>query len=315
MSAISTPNPFADPAGPTLRDVLDRVASAGFLDPRQQREIGSAVNTTALWLHRPPCEIPANHDYLRRAFSRLSRLSLGISQGRFDNVRSLAKQGLKAAGIPTSGRSYLTPMSPVWAQLLDSIDGSYARQCLARFARFASNQEILPEQVTDQTVAQFRRALAEEDMTARPETATQSAVRLWNQMAAKIPGWPQQRLTPLLRQQTYTLRWDQLPADFVADVELHLSILAGDDPTHPLAPPRRLKPLSLQTRRYQILQLVSGLYHQGGTIDDLHSLADLCQVERVKRGLRFFFERHKATHGSGADVATSMIGGIADTIT
>lgn len=307
-------NAFADPVGPTLENVLERAASADSLTPRQRREISSAVNSAALWLHRTPAEIPANHGYLRRAFERIEHGTLGIGRARFRNVQSLVKRGLEVAGVPTSGRSYLAPLNPIWTALRESITDPYPRECIQRFMRFCSVKGIGPEQVNDRVVQAYREELLQENLTARPEIAVQSAIRLWNRMADQAPGWPQIRLTPLLRRETYSLRWEQLPLDLVTDVERYLAILGGADPTDPLAPPRPLKARSIGKRRYELLQLISALHHQGENINNLHSLADLCQIESVKRALQFFIARHRQRHGEGADPATTMIGGIADAI-
>jgi hypothetical protein len=243
-------NPFADPASLTLEDVLKRVAAAQNLTPRQKREITSAVNSTALWLHRTPAEIPANHEYLRRAFQRLDFGTLGVGRARIKNVQSLMKRGLEVVGVPTSG-GYLAPLNPTWARLKDKIADPYPRGCLARFLRFCSVRGIGPDEVDDGVVEAFRLELQKENLTARPEVAVQSAVRLWNRQVDQVPDWPRIRLTPLLRRETYTLRWEQLPADLVADVERYLAILAGLDPTDPLAPLRPLKPHSIRKRRYE----------------------------------------------------------------
>lgn len=307
-------NPFVDPAALTLQDVIDKLPSADTISPRQQREISSALNSTASWLQRPLSGVPANHDFLRRSFERLSPLALGVTKGRFNNVRSLLKQSLKVAGVPTSGRTYLAPLSLDWQKLHDAIDDTYGRRGLARLFRFASAKGIAPEEVSDGTVEAFRKALGEESLTARPDTAAQSAVRLWNRSVAEVQGWPRQRLTPLRQRNTYGLSWTELPRPFVVDAEKYLGILGGEDPTHPLAPPRPLKALSIRTRRYQILQFLSALHHQGEDIKEFACLADLCRLDRVKRALKFFIDRHRQRHGAHAPAATSMIGGIADAI-
>jgi site-specific recombinase XerD len=305
---------FADPDGLTLQDVLGRVASAEGLNPRQKREALSALNATALWLHRTPAEIPASHEFLSRAFARLSHVAVGVSISRFRNVQSLVKLALKTSGIPTSGRSYLAPLTAAWLRLRDGLTDPYARECLGRLMRFCSAQGIEPEAVGDKTLAAFGNALLAEDMTARPERAVQSAIRIWNRMVDQVPGWPQAKLTAVRRRETYTLQEERLHPDLIADIDRYLAIQGGADPTDPRSPPRSLKPLSLRTRRYQFLQLVSAMYHQGEDINALRSVACLCQPHRVRRALHFFIVRHKQRHGDDADPATSMIGGIADMI-
>ncbi len=308
-------NVFADPIGLTLQDALERVTSADSATPRLKREICSAINSTALWLHRTPTEIPANHEYLRRAYDRVNYGTLGVGRGRFRNVQSLVKRGLEIADVPSSGRSYLAPLNPTWTALKASIADHYPRECLARFMRFCSVVGIEPEQVSDFVMQSYREELQRENLTARPENAVQSAIRLWNRLLDVVPGWPRVRLTPFRRRETYTLRWEQLPPDLVADVDRYLAILGGTDPTDPLAPPRPLAPHSVSKRRYELLQLISALHHGGERVEDLHGLADLCQVDRVKKALSFFIARHRHRHGESADPTTStMIGGIADAI-
>jgi integrase len=315
MTFVGPRNAFADPTGLSLADVLRRVAASASLTERQKRELTSAVNSTCLWLHRTPAEVPAAADFLRRAFDRLEVGSLGVGAARIRNVRSLLKAALKAADLPGSSACYLALLDPVWAARRGAISDSYMRQCLGRLMRYCSARGITPDQVNDAVVDAYREALRVEDLTANPEVAAQSAVRLWNRAVDEVPGWPQVRLTPIRRQVRYTLDWAHLPGDLVADVDRFLAIQAGADPTHPLAPPRPLKPHSLRKRRYEIQQLVSGAHLQGMDVSRLRSLADLCRVDLVRSALHFFIDRHRARHGNDADPAEStMIGGIADTI-
>ena len=308
-------NPFADPAALTLGDVLAIITAVTTLTARQKGEIISAVNSSALWLQRTPGEISANHEYLRRAFERLNFGTLGVGRARVRNVQSLLKQGLAIAGVPTSGQSYLAPMTAVWQVLSQGIPNRYARECLARFMRFCGGRGVGPDEVNDAVVQAFREALVEEKITPRPDIAVQSAVRLWNRMVDQVPGWPQVRLTPLRRRETYTLRLDELPSDLLADLKRYLAILAHVDPTDPLSPPRPLKPRSISKRRYELLQLISALHHGGERLEDLHGLADLCDVARVRKALSFFIARHRRRCGEDAKPSDStMIGGIADAI-
>lgn len=320
MEAIAVTDPtalvnvFADPAGLSLHDVVVRVEQTSSLPTQRKREIVSAVHSACTWFHRTPGEVPANHEFLRRRFDRLSPGALGVGLARFRNVRSLIKKGLCAAGIPTSGRNYLAPLTPDWQTLLDQVKDSYARECLARFARFAGNLGIGPTQVDDGVVQAFQASLTAEDMTARPDAAAQSAVRIWNRLVDQEPLWPPIKLTPLTRRERYTLTWDQLSAPLVADVDRYLSIQSGRDPTDPLTPIKPLKAKSIATRRYQLLQLISALHHQGERVEDYRSLADLCDIELVGKAVRFFVARHRDRHGQDASPATSMIHGIADAI-
>jgi hypothetical protein len=187
-------NPFADSAALTLQHMLDRVATDPGVTERQKREISSAVNSTARWLHRTLAEIPANHAFLERAYSRLNFGAVGATRSRFRNVRSLVKQGLSLVGVGNSGRSYLAEIDPIWNTLREKIPDQRTKECLGRLFRYCSTQGVTPEQVTDRTIQEFQESLVREGVTARPEVAAQSAVRIWNRLTAQVDGWPMQRL-------------------------------------------------------------------------------------------------------------------------
>jgi len=306
-------NPFANPAQNTLQDALDRLEHSDVREP-EKREFRSAIHTLAKWLGRVPSEIPAHPAFLRQCSARLNPVALGISKGRLQNVRSLLKRALHLLGIGPAGATWLVPLTPPWQALYDAIPTPYDRELLARFLRFCTGRGCGPEQVDDATVTAFREALEAEDLTAKPFTAAQSAVRIWNRMGETVPGWPQHRLSRLRRSQRYTLTWDDLPDLLVADVEQYLALQAGADPTHPLAPPRPLKPLSMQALRRYILQLVSALHHQGVDVSTFSGLADLCAEERPRRALQYFIERQKKRKGDDTELTTSMISGLAHTL-
>jgi hypothetical protein len=225
------------------------------------------------------------------------------------------KRALRVAGVTVSGKSYLGPLTPVWADLSECIPDSYSRECLRRFLRFLSAMGIAPNDVDDAAVEAFRLALIREGITDKPYTATQSAVRLWNRMIERVPGWPQRRLTPLRRGEFYTVIWSSVRPELVEQVDTYLALLGGADPTDDRAPPRRLKKRSLAKRRYELLQFMSALHHKGVPLAELHSLEDLCKPEYLKLALRFFCDRHRKKHGNDSDATEStMIGGIADAI-
>ena len=217
-------------------------------------------------------------------------------------------------GIATSSRSYLVPMSAAWQALYDAIPNQYERVSMARFLRFLSGRGIAPEQASDSDVAAFKMSLTEEDLTAKPAIAAQSAVRAWNRLFGTVPGWPQRRLTPLLRRKRVTLEWCDLPKAFVADVERYLARQRGDDLTDPESAPRPLKPLSLRTRQYQIQQAASALRQQGVDVSKFVGLADLCAPGHPRLVLKHMVDQHRLRKGAGADTATSMISGMAQTL-
>ena len=305
-------NPFADPDVPTLAEVLRRVQADEHLPPARKRELASAIHTAARGLHRTPEEIPGSPAFLRRALARHSAAEFGVGHGRLRNIRSLLKRALEVSGVAPTG--YLAPLAGDWQTLHNRIADPYWRQCLARFLRFLSNRGTAPDQVTDESVAAFHEALTQENLTTRPDTAVQSAVRIWNRLAETMPGWPQRRLRPLQRAERYTLGWGQLSESLRSDADRWLARLSGIDPTDELGPARALKPRSIIKHRYEILQYVSALHHRGIDVRSLNSLADLCTEAHCRAALMYFVERHRERHGETPEIRSSMIAGIAQTI-
>jgi hypothetical protein len=170
-------NSFTTFSGTTLEDLKISIAASVSVPPRKKAELLSAVNSTALWLHRTPSEIPADCAYLDRAFERLNFGTLGVSRARFRNVRSLMKAAPKAAGVLASFQTK-AELSREWAALRDRIGDKYAKGCLSAFVRFCSDLGIAPEHVNDEVMERFLEQLTEENVTPKPIVSVQSAVRL-----------------------------------------------------------------------------------------------------------------------------------------
>jgi len=92
-------NPFADPAIPTMANLLDIILAHEAIDLRQRREIASAIRVLEHWFNRPLAAMPASADYLRRRFEGFHHEHAGIGHKRVQNVRSLLLKALKLSGL------------------------------------------------------------------------------------------------------------------------------------------------------------------------------------------------------------------------
>src|SRR6185295_2471882 len=128
-------NSFATAAASVaLEDVKLAITASATISPSKKRELMSAINSFAVWVHRTPSEIPADPAYVERTFERLSFGTLGVARARFRNVHSLMKQALKTAGVLPAFRTK-AELSAEWAALRDSIQDKYASGCLGPFFR------------------------------------------------------------------------------------------------------------------------------------------------------------------------------------
>src|SRR5262249_47382616 len=111
----------------------------------------------------------------------------------------------------------------------------------------------------------------------------------------------------------YTLTWDEVHVSLRDEIEEWLAICAGALPTDDRSPPKPLRPDTINSRRYLMLQFISGLHHQGCDIKALKGLADLCDPGLVKLCLRFHVKRYRERHGAAqGEVRTPTVFGIAD---
>jgi len=276
---------------PTLADVLDVVAHAD-IDERRRGEIRSALRTIARALNRPPDQIPADANALRRRLDEVSPIAVGLSAGRWANIRSHLRSALHLANgqLPRAKRQ---PMSSPWVELFQRL--SKAGQIrLSRLLRYLSELDIGPASVTDEHLEQFREALQNDPLIKTPDRTWRLAMGVWNSSARQIPDWPALELHLKPRRETYSLPWTAFPSTFKADTEAFLTRMSGAD----LLDEKSCRPVrasTLDTRRRQLLTSASALVHRGRDPSCIQSLADVVEFGSFKEVLRFFTARRGNT--------------------
>ena len=94
-----TPSP---PSRTTLADLIPLIEQAN-LSPIQKRDQISAVKTTARLLGATPAEIDADPARLRKRLETIAPQALGLSRGRWNNIRSLVGQGPRPCPPDSAG--------------------------------------------------------------------------------------------------------------------------------------------------------------------------------------------------------------------
>lgn len=309
MSFEHPRNAFADPALPTLADLLARVLAEEGLPLARRREMASAIRVLETWFERPLEAMPASTDYLRRRFEGFHHEHAGVTRKRVQNVRSLLLKALCLAGLPTTLKPYQVPLSPAWQDLHDRLPNSYARTELTRLMRYCSVRGVTPRDMDDRVSADFLDALVEESLIKRPRIRHQSMCRLWNRMVGQVEGWPQVHLAVPRYRETYGLPWEAFPASLAADVERYLDRLANVDSLAEDGPDRPLRPRSIETRRTQLRLGASALVQGGIEPGMLSSLNDLVDPQRVRAILTFFLARSgNKTSSHVAGIGLALLG-------
>jgi hypothetical protein len=120
VSAVSRFHKEHDPYEPLLRDdramdssladVLTAVQNAADLPERRRQEIASALRTVARALGRPPERIPTDPHRLSARLKEVAPLAIGVSRGRWNNIRALVRTGL-ALVLPMAPGRHLNKLS------------------------------------------------------------------------------------------------------------------------------------------------------------------------------------------------------------
>src|SRR5215207_729264 len=153
--------------GPTLVDVLSAVSAAD-LKPAQRQDMASAVRTVARALDRPPEHLPADPALLRPRLAALSAAALGLSEGRWANVRSLVLKSIALTRPVLPGRSP-EPLSLAWLALHQALPDRGDAHRLARLFRWLGARGIGPDAVTLGDLRAFGVQLREATLSKNPE--------------------------------------------------------------------------------------------------------------------------------------------------
>jgi hypothetical protein len=214
------PNPIL-----TLADVILAVRAAD-IPTRRRQEITAALRTVARALRKPPDRISADPRRLAEALKEVAPLAIGMSVGRWANVRSLTRAGLALVQPMSPGR-HITPLSPGWKGPWKQLPRP-VRMALSRFARFCTVREIEPEAVTEATFEAFRAHL-NDSLLKSPDNIFAALMRGWRAAQTVVDGWPQVGITLPNRRRDWTLPWSHFPESLQRDCAAWCDRLAGRD--------------------------------------------------------------------------------------
>jgi integrase len=256
------------------------------LSPTRQRDLISAVRRIAELMDKPLDALPADLNALRPRVNAVRPALHQISPKTWTNL----KTNFRAAVLSAGGRQHSrAPRSPDWQGVHDRLPDKRMANGLSRFITWCSGQGIAPEQVDDAAMTRFGAALGTDTLVPDPNDCHRRSARLWNEAVARVPGWPARPIVaPDYHQPRATLREQDLPASFAADLQRHLDWAAGADPLAEPAPPKALAPRTLRLRRTQLLLAASKLVASGRAPGSITGLAVLVEPEAVKTILRSY---------------------------
>jgi integrase len=288
-------NPFADPALPTFADLIARVKADETLALRTRQNWTWALRAVARTVGKDPVAVPAHPEFLRKLLERAAPAAMGISRAGWNNARSLMGKVLEWAGLASIPSHYQGPLTSAWQELRVKLpSGTALRDQPSRLFHFASGQGIEPADMDDEVLERFHQALVTESIVRNPYEICRGAAKSWNNAAARVPGWPQRRLTVPSRQKIFTLPWAAFPPTLEADVEAYLRRALGLDLSDDHFT-RAQRPATIKTRRWQLRLLATAVVNAGIPAEDLVDLRTILRPKTVAMGLQFLVARNQGT--------------------
>ena len=278
----------AQPSRTTLADLIPLIEQAN-LSPIQKRDQISAVKTTVRLLGATPAEIDADPIRLRKRLETIAPQAVGLSRGRWNNIRSLVGKALALARPVLPGRQ-TARLLPEWEALFAPLSRNRAAGLLA-MARYLSVREVRPDKVTLADLEAYHEAILSDRLRAKPEQTWDGIVWTWNACWREVAGWPDIEISRESRREVYSLPWPDFPPSLKADVDAFLLRLSGADLSED-GPTRAARASTLETREKQLRVAASALAHQGVERESIGAISDLVTLERFKLILRFLLDRH-----------------------
>jgi len=212
--------PKPDQKHPTFADAIATIEHLQDLTPTRRRDLISALKTMARFIGREVDHVPANTEWLRQRLRQVHPRQLQVSDKHFQNVTSAVLSALRMTVSNNKRHAAFPDMSEAFQALFESIPDRMQSYKLSRLFRFCSSRAVSPEEVCDQTIADFKARLISETLHKEPDKVVRKAVLTWNKMQSIVPDWPDQPLAPVRKRKAWTIPLEQFPASLVSDVDL-----------------------------------------------------------------------------------------------
>ena len=275
----------------SLADVQRLILADPSLPSSLRRDIASSLNTLGNAFGKMLEAIPASPAAIRDMLQRKSAAMVGISRGRWNNVRShtcIALLHLRLIAFPNRIED---PPSEAWRALLSDVTAKGPSAILGRFARCCTLQGIEPAQVDDAFMASHRDDLIHRSLISGPEHNFRETVLAWNSAAVNVAGWPATQLTVPDNSLYYTPDWSSYPPSLNADVETWLAGSTACDIFARLPSRQTLSPATIQSNKAHMRLMLGALVNTG---EDPALLVDLRAVitpERLHKACTYHLER------------------------
>jgi integrase len=274
-------------SGQTLQHVLEGLSANRALSDTRRRDLKSAIVCYAALSGSGPAMVALDLAGIRSALDVMVPIQAKVSRKRWANLRSDLAAAISASGLRQMIKASGSEMSDSWSMLFSKARAPYLQHGLSRFARWSSERQIGPCDVTDAVVDRFIADLECGSLVRKIGELRQTVVRSWNALRKIVP---QEGLSALeVRRRPIgppRFPWAQLPKAFRVDVERYLEWASMPDPLDDAARTRALAPRTVKLQRDHIHSAVTAAIDAGINSDAVVKLEQLVSVDIFKRVLR-----------------------------
>jgi integrase len=321
FSKTTTPPPATPGGSPhlTIADAARLLATWTDLSPGRAQKMRTALSTAAKLLAptAPPQLAAAAVPMTCPSLSRLLKAppaTFGLSVGRRTSLCSELRYLLRRLGLHEPNSRGMGLVSAALQSRLRALS-RFRKMAIGSFLRFLDTEGIALQAVNATTLSAFQTRCEERTLCSDPADRARQVTATWNWACEHVPGWPEQRLPPPDRADTYSLPLETYPLAFQQDVNRYTERLRGHDIGHifsegifdagghgPRRRQRPLRPSSIDGRCWTIRCAAAALVLSGVEQHRLLGLRDLVDpLGHAESIIRFFLKRRGGQSSSMAE--------------
>ena len=306
------PNALSSPFGigePSFADAIAVIAGTSLLEPKRKTHLITSLRQIARYIGQPVESIPARFAAIQSRILALHPVQLGVNPKTFANHRANVRAALLFFNRYAHGSGRSAAMAESYRNLLSKLADRHARDVLSPFFRYLTAANVLPGNVIDSDVTAYTKFRTETGFRPIMPNIVRKLVRHWNRASGTVSEWPSHQLTePACLALTAGPSWETFPEQLRLDIEAHLARLGH---RRKAADGKNLKPCAsstIATRKRELVAAVRTAVAAGIPLDDLSSLRELLNPERVKVIIDFYWVKNgDIPHTSTIDLAWHLV--------
>jgi integrase len=285
---------------PSFADAIATIEKAEGLPQSKRTHWSCSLRKVAKALDRPPESMAARWGAVALQISLLHHANSGVAWKTLANHKANAKAALfwfrEEEGLPPRG----APLQPEWRKLRRRIKDQSHQAKLSGLIRYCSLKGIKSADVNEPVINAYMAYRKETTALAVDNKARRAIARAWN-VSRVIEDWPQQELIEPPLKPKEGPRWQDFPQQIQNELESHLKFLTTHRRSRDGKRLRPCKPLTLRTRRTDLISFSKKAVRLGVPIETLSSLSVLLAPEIVDKVLDAEWEQN------GSEPKTSTI--------